>query len=529
MNSASTERSPHWTVGDRRGSFKNGLKGDDTTPRMTAILRNSGSNVNVNHHTSSHDFRLLTTEPPQQSEELGDLQSLSWLTTVDVPRLQQMATGRLAFNNAGPQSSILELHTDQQSNMSTALGHNTMAPPHSNMQNTYIGMNYLNNQNGNMAGLPGSAVPASEYQSSPAHYFHSPQQAYSQAQAVQQHSPSSLYNSTSYHKQNLYDQQAAVMSITNPHSNQDLLQQPKAFPKPIYSYSCLIAMALKNSRTGSLPVSEIYGFMKEHFPYFKTAPDGWKNSVRHNLSLNKCFEKEENKQGGSSSTSRKGCLWALNPAKINKMEEEMQKWKRKDLTAIRHSMANPDELDRLITDRPDGCRRKPCDPRRTCVPSRPCGPPLSGHLQSSLPFHLQAQNHTLKGEPISPVPARTPPLHAVPDYSHSPFPQPQPYRHPYSHSLYSLHPDVTAEVDALDSSIMEFAGSLWEEMREEGFSLESLGTFNQSDCELTGPSTGQPLVDRQVAGLYTTLDTAPAVPSQYITTTEARGQAIAQL
>lgn len=34
-------------------------------------------------------------------------------------------------------------------------------------------------------------------------------------------------------------------------------------------FSCLIAMALKNSKTGSLPVSEIYSFMKEHFPYFK--------------------------------------------------------------------------------------------------------------------------------------------------------------------------------------------------------------------------------------------------------------------
>lgn len=126
-------------------------------------------------------------------------------------------------------------------------------------------------------------------------------------------------------------------------------------------------MALKNSKTGSLPVSEIYSFMKEHFPYFKvrvhprggsrtpqilcsgcisltvsctfqTAPDGWKNSVRHNLSLNKCFEKVENKMSG---TSRKGCLWALNPAKIDKMEEEMQKWKRKDLAAIHRSMANP--------------------------------------------------------------------------------------------------------------------------------------------------------------------------------------------
>lgn len=70
----------------------------------------------------------------------------------------------------------------------------------------------------------------------------------------------------------------------------------------------------------------------------QTAPDGWKNSVRHNLSLNKCFEKVDNRSGHAS---RKGCLWALNPAKVEKMQEELQKWRRKDPVTIRKSMARP--------------------------------------------------------------------------------------------------------------------------------------------------------------------------------------------
>ncbi|XP_077467021.1 forkhead box protein N1 isoform X2 [Stigmatopora argus] len=120
------------------------------------------------------------------------------------------------------------------------------------------------------------------------------------------------------------------------------------FPKPIYSYSILIFMALKNSQTGSLPVSEIYSFMTENFPYFKTAPDGWKNSVRHNLSLSKSFEKLEGKHTNSS---RKGCLWALNPARVEKLQEELHKWRFKDPASVRRSMARPD-LDHLFGHKP---------------------------------------------------------------------------------------------------------------------------------------------------------------------------------
>ncbi|ESP05123.1 hypothetical protein LOTGIDRAFT_77849, partial [Lottia gigantea] len=115
--------------------------------------------------------------------------------------------------------------------------------------------------------------------------------------------------------------------------------QEKVFPKPVYSYSCLIALALKNSDSGNLPVSDIYTFMIDNYPYFKTAPDGWKNSVRHNLSLNKCFQKADIQKNANN--AKKGCLWALNPAKVEKMEEEIVKWRQKDPQTLHHSMAHP--------------------------------------------------------------------------------------------------------------------------------------------------------------------------------------------
>ncbi|XP_050669108.1 uncharacterized protein LOC126968264 [Leptidea sinapis] len=135
--------------------------------------------------------------------------------------------------------------------------------------------------------------------------------------------------------------QTKYVNTSNKNSNSTVSE----FPKPAYSYSCLIAMALKNSRTGSLPVSEIYNFMCQHFPYFKTAPNGWKNSVRHNLSLNKCFEKIEKPSNNGS--QRKGCLWAMNPSKVGKMDEEVLKWSRKDPQAIKKAMVYPESLEAL--------------------------------------------------------------------------------------------------------------------------------------------------------------------------------------
>jgi len=142
----------------------------------------------------------------------------------------------------------------------------------------------------------------------------------------------------------LFQQSSAGQSDTATVSSTTNCEE-RAYPKPVFSYSCLIALALKNSKNGSLPVSEIYNFMCENFPYFKTAPDGWKNSVRHNLSLNKCFAKVDNPK--LSQGAKKGCLWALNPAKIAKMEDEISKWGKKDPAGLLSSMQYPENLEAI--------------------------------------------------------------------------------------------------------------------------------------------------------------------------------------
>ncbi|XP_062373777.1 forkhead box protein N2b isoform X3 [Sardina pilchardus] len=80
--------------------------------------------------------------------------------------------------------------------------------------------------------------------------------------------------------------------------------------KPPFSFSLLIFMAIEHSPSKSLPVKEIYSWILQHFPYFASAPTGWKNSVRHNLSLNKCFRKVERSLG---KTNGKGSLWCVDP------------------------------------------------------------------------------------------------------------------------------------------------------------------------------------------------------------------------
>ncbi|XP_014291520.1 forkhead box protein E3 [Halyomorpha halys] len=81
-------------------------------------------------------------------------------------------------------------------------------------------------------------------------------------------------------------------------------------PKPQHSYIGLIAMAILSSPEYKLVLSDIYQYILDHYPYFRTRGPGWRNSIRHNLSLNDCFVK------AGRSANGKGHYWAIHPANV---------------------------------------------------------------------------------------------------------------------------------------------------------------------------------------------------------------------
>nr|XP_033782263.1 forkhead box protein P1 isoform X3 [Geotrypetes seraphini] len=79
--------------------------------------------------------------------------------------------------------------------------------------------------------------------------------------------------------------------------------------RPPFTYASLIRQAILESPEKQLTLNEIYNWFTRMFAYFRRNAATWKNAVRHNLSLHKCFVRVENV---------KGAVWTVD-------EQEFQK------------------------------------------------------------------------------------------------------------------------------------------------------------------------------------------------------------
>ncbi|XP_063578067.1 forkhead box protein P1 isoform X13 [Pongo abelii] len=79
--------------------------------------------------------------------------------------------------------------------------------------------------------------------------------------------------------------------------------------RPPFTYASLIRQAILESPEKQLTLNEIYNWFTRMFAYFRRNAATWKNAVRHNLSLHKCFVRVENV---------KGAVWTVDEVEFQK-------------------------------------------------------------------------------------------------------------------------------------------------------------------------------------------------------------------
>jgi len=99
-------------------------------------------------------------------------------------------------------------------------------------------------------------------------------------------------------------------------------------------------MAILGSKERKLVLSDIYQWILDNYPYFRRRGPGWRNSIRHNLSLNDCFIK------AGRSANGKGHYWAIHPANVEDFERgdfRRRRAQRKVRRAMGLSVADDDD------------------------------------------------------------------------------------------------------------------------------------------------------------------------------------------
>lgn len=122
----------------------------------------------------------------------------------------------------------------------------------------------------------------------------------------------------------------------------DLSRDENRNVKPPHSYATMITQAVLSSKEGELSLAGIYKYISENYAYYRYTNSGWQNSIRHNLSLNKAFEKVPRKPGEPG----KGMKWRITE---DYQREFLDKWHTGRISKVRRGSSVARQLQLHMT------------------------------------------------------------------------------------------------------------------------------------------------------------------------------------
>ncbi|XP_044926950.1 forkhead box protein P4 isoform X2 [Mustela nigripes] len=167
--------------------------------------------------------------------------------------------------------------------------------------------------------------------------------------------------------------------------------------RPPFTYASLIRQAILETPDRQLTLNEIYNWFTRMFAYFRRNTATWKNAVRHNLSLHKCFVRVENV---------KGAVWTVD-------EREYQKRRPPKMTG------SPTLVKNMIS----GLSYGALNASYQAALAESSFPLLNspGMLNPGSASSLLPLSHEDVGAPVEPLPSNgssSPPRLSPPQYSH---------------------------------------------------------------------------------------------------------------
>ena len=152
--------------------------------------------------------------------------------------------------------------------------------------------------------------------------------------------------------------------------------------KPTQSYIGLIGKAILSSPQQKLVLGDIYNYILTHYPYFRNKGPGWRNSIRHNLSVNDCFVKVGRSPNG------KGHFWAINPVNYDDFSRGDYKRKRAS-RRNRESSAREGLCSKGQTSKNGEQIKTSKDVNRCASSETPCNTVSSPHGSEKRGFHVE--------------------------------------------------------------------------------------------------------------------------------------------